>query len=148
MPKCQYCSSFVSKIYKIESLYACEYCKEKLENFRKCQSKTHKCQEENICSLCQENYHSCRTVNVWSANLQQNSKKVLVTKGFIFVNNYEDNKLMKVCALCAQHSGITHSWVCKPEYLYDHSLACCGVCKNVNLSDGKFYGRGPCCKFN
>ena len=155
MKICCYCKHHFEELHMIcknedskkQSSYACLECKMKIEENRKCHSITNKCQKEKTCQYCEEKYAACREVLVWTFNSKNQTVYIKSDFGFYVasLNSQMENKLVAVCAACARHSGITHSWVCNPDYLNDHSRAKCIQCKTINLNHGKKWGRGPCC---
>ncbi len=115
--------------------YACLECRAQILASRKCTSKKDKCKqgEQRLCLDCHETYDHCRAVVIrYKPDLDQVSSDPWPTK--------------TVCPVCASPPVPLVKWWCISDYLDDHSRARCCDCGTINLSVGKYYGRGPCCK--
>lgn len=107
------------------SSWVCEECYQKAREMRRCHSTKDKCKRENaeLCQFCFELTDQCRFVWMW-----------------------KDGRLYKSCPICPSVREGIREWVCKPDYLEDHSRARCCECKMIDLTSRKYYGRGQCCK--
>lgn len=107
------------------SSWVCEECYQNAQESRKCHSEKDRCKEDSAerCQFCLELTDPCRFVWMWDS-------------GELYIS----------CPVCPSDKEGIKEWICKPDYLHDHSLARCCECKMIDLSSPRYYGRGECCK--
>jgi len=107
------------------SAWICEPCRARVGENRKCKSVKDCCDPAKAepCQFCHELTDPCRFVIMWK-------------KG----------ELYKSCSVCPSVREGVKEWVCRPDYLLDHSLARCCDCKIIDLSSPRYFSRGRCCK--
>lgn len=127
--------------------YCCLVCKPEIYKENDCKSSKYPCVEKFKCrcgSLCSP----CKTSWAWTANLHHKDLEIIATgarEGIVQSSFKGENKLIRICGVCARWPGV----VCKPfyneDYLMDHSRARCVNCHMFNFTQKKSYGYCTSC---
>lgn len=130
--------------------YSCPKCTEEIYKKNNCKSSRAPCGEhEKFKCRCGSRCSPCRSFWAWTANLHHQELEIMATgarEGIVKSSFNGENKLIRICAVCARWDGV----VCKPfyneDYLLDHQRAKCVNCHLFKFREKKSYGYCSTCQ--